>query len=82
MVLDSGLSQLPMIVGSLMNTATQTAIGWSKQDTALFIARDKLAYNWDKSDWTGIGQGFMLGLSQILKYESPPASVAVAPTAK
>ena len=82
MVLDSGLSHPSTTIGSLMSAVTQAGLGWEKQDTALFIARDKMAYNWDKTDWTGIGQGFMLGLSQILKYESPPAAVEVNPTKK
>ena len=80
MVLDSGLSNLPATIGSFLSAGTQVGLGWEKADTALFISRDKLAYAWDRNDWNGIGEGFMLGLSQVLKYEAPPASVAVSPT--
>ena len=80
MVLDSGMSNLPSTVGSLMSTVTQTAIGWSAGDTALFIAKNEVSDSWDKSDWVGMGRGIGLGVSQILKHEAPAASVEVSPT--
>ena len=79
-VLDSGLSNLPATIGSFLSTGTQTAIGWSDRDTAIFIAKDEITLAYKYANWEGVGQGVMLGLSQILKYEAPAAAVEVAPT--
>ena len=79
-VLDSGLSNLPATVGSFLSAGTQTAIGWSKEDTALFIAKKEIQTSFEKADWEGVGKGTLLGISQILKFEAPAASIDVSPT--
>ena len=78
-VLDSGLSNLSATIGSVMSAGTQTVVGWDQKDTALFIARDEIVNSYTKTDWEGVGKGVLLGVSQILKYEAPAATLEVSP---
>ena len=71
MVMDSSLSTIPAAVGSLGSFGTQLGVGWSDKDQAIFKARDMIRDAWKAEDYDGIGQGIALGLSQIVKYESP-----------
>ena len=76
-VLDTAMSNIPQLIGSLMNGGTQvfTSIQEGASDnSSLMLAVDGAQAEWNGfagSDWEALGKYGQLGLASLLKYESP-----------
>jgi len=80
--LDLAMSQLPQLVGSVSNLATQVGTGWSNADTTVFLAYNDFKTTWDQSDYSGMGTQFQLFLSQLLKVEAPATKQDITPVGR
>lgn len=81
--LDGMLSNVPQAAAAGVNLATQlgTGIGNGNYDTSVYISVDKVKEGVnDNNNWEIIGQGFQLGLSQLLKISAGDADIEVFPT--
>ena len=76
--LDTTSTQLNNFVANITNLGTQTALGWTDRDSPIFLAIDDFRNS--NGDFTKRGEGFMLLLSQAVKFEAPAAVVEVSPT--
>ena len=79
-VTDAATNNLSNIIASATNLATQFAIGYQEQDSALFIATDDISQSFGTDDFVTFGEGLMLLVSQSVKFEAPDAVIEVAPT--
>ena len=80
--LDLALSQLPQLVGSISNLATQVGTGWEAEDTTVFLALNEFKNVWEDRDWDGMGTQFQLFASQMLKVEAPATKQDITPVGR
>ena len=79
-ILDGASSDLPRTFSALSSLATQIVLGWENKDTAIYYSINDLGQYWGTEDYVGLGYGFGLLVSQILKFEAPAAVIDVQPT--
>ena len=79
--LDTMTNNLPQLIASASNLATQIGTGFSKQDTSIYLSFDKFeaCYN-ENWNWEKCGGGLQLAMSQLLKISAEEASITVTPT--
>ena len=80
--LDLALSQIPQLVGTISNLATQVGTGWEAEDTTVFLALNEFKDVWDARDWDGMGTQFQLLCSQMLKVEAPATKQDITPVGR
>jgi hypothetical protein len=72
------MSNIPQFAGSLSNLGTQIGTGWTNSNTPVFISYNSLKDSYKNKDWNGLGQGFQLFLSQLVKYQAPDSNLKVS----
>ena len=62
--------------------ATQLGTGWKNRDSSFWIAYDTMTRNrgTELYNYKDLGEGLIMMLSQIVKFEGPAITVEVAPT--
>lgn len=76
--LDQFMSNIPQFAGSFSNLATQIATGYTNSNTPVFISYKNIKDSYNAKDWNGVGKGFQLFLSQLVKFQAPDSNVKVS----
>ena len=77
---DEFLNNIPNLSAGLVNLATQLAVGWGQADSSVFIGAKLIAEGHNEGrNWTKIGQGLQILLSQTLKVQAGEAQIDATP---
>ena len=81
-VMDDFSNNWMVAVGGGLSLATQIGTGWANRDSSAWIAYDTMTRNRGTNDYSykDLGEGIIMGLSQIIKFEGPALNIEVAPT--
>ena len=72
---DTVMSSWADLCSMIVNVAIMIGVGWENEDTAPFIVLELWKDGWKRNDWAEIGKGFLLLMSQAVKYDAPDLQI-------